>query len=477
MKSKNLVIIFTFIFSTVMGGLAQASVESTCALSTGFKPNPLNTSADNEVASQSYNLCVSEAYRMQAEHANAPIKPGSPPLYTCDQYLQPLVPTYKYQECKATYEGDKANYESSLATYQLYLSQHPDMNTAKLLSPAQVIEDIAARQQASSDRLKTTATVLKTTGGILVGVGGIMLATGIPMAANPVTATAGGLLVKKGIVTTASGAALLVFGTVIQGKSDRIARDKLQTCTDLNKILTKPMECKDTKLQNAIDGTITATNFSASGINSTSDIPPYIDATSGKCKKDAPAECATIVKNSPADCFKATAKNKGISCMAGGKVKSPYTQLANGKVSMNLNGKQVALGAEDFADEASMVKAGFSHDQAAAYFAEANDPNGILAKNGLNAKGELVKGSYIPSSTYSKSSGAVNSGGADGASVMNSKKDEYGPAVEVARTPASAEGLTKEYHGDTIGAEGDNVFKMINRRYNLKQKQNIFLDQ
>ncbi|MBC7754663.1 MAG: hypothetical protein H7Z71_10530 [Moraxellaceae bacterium] len=60
---------------------------------------------------------------------------------------------------------------------------------------------------------------------------------------------------------------------------------------------------------------------------------------------------------------------------------------------------------------------------------------------------------------------------------MKSKKDEYGPAQEVARTPASAEGLTKDYQGEKIGAEGDDVFKMINRRYILKQKQNIFLEQ
>lgn len=455
MGNKNFLLILGLVFSTLLGGKVYAgAVEDTCAQNTnGYYHGIMPTTANTAII-QSYQLCVSEGYRMQEAQANAPAHPGTPPSYDCDR------PFINQDRCRAEYEAAKATYEADLAKYQAYMAEHGDMYTAKTLSAAQVIEDIAAKQQKSADRLKTIATILKI-------LGGVMVAAGAALVSNPITASAG-------IALLIAGAAFLVFGAVVQGKSDKIAREKVTTCEQLNKILTKPMSCDDVKEQTPIDGTFTPTNYGFDGTGGTSEIPPFIDPTTGKCKAPVTPECTTLVKNSPKDCFKAN--SKGLSCMAGIK-KTPVTTLANGKVSMNINGKQRSFGAEDFADEASMVKAGFTKDQAKQFLAMTNDPNSILAKQGLNSKGELKAGTMIiPSVSLTKPS-VSDAGGTGGTSGMKSQKDEYGPAQEVARTPASAEGLTKDYHGDTIGAEGDNVFKMINRRYILKQKQNIFIEQ
>jgi hypothetical protein len=460
MGNKNFLLILGLVFSTLLSGKVYAgNVEDTCAQNTnGYYHGIMPTTANTAII-QSYKLCVSEGYRMQEEQANAPAHPGNAPVYDCDGLFE------NKDKCRAEYEGNKAKYEADLAKYQEYMSSHGDMYTAKTLSAAQVIEDIAAKQQKSADRLNTIAQILKVLGGAMVAVGTMLVGSIFPAT------------VAVGVGLLIAGAALLVFGIVVQGKSNKIAREKVTTCEQLNKILTKPMSCDDVKEQTPIDGTFTPTNYGFDGTGGTSEIPPFIDPTTGKCKAPVTPECATLVKNSPKDCFKANAK--GVSCLAS-VTKPAVTTLANGKVSMNVNGKQRSFGAEDFADEASMVKAGFTSAQAKQFLAMTNDPNSILAKNGLSPKGELrAAAMVIPSISLGKPSAASDAGGTGGTAGMKSTKDEYGPAqaVEVARVPASAEGLTKDYNGEKIGAEGDDVFKMINRRYILKQKQNIFLDQ
>lgn len=457
MGNKNFLLILGFVFSTILGGKVYAGeIEKSCAQQFGWHPMA------NSAVTMQYNNCVSEAYRVQQEQANVPEHPGNPPAYTCAQYQQPLIPEHKFEQCKAEYDAAKATYDGKMAAYQNYIAAHPNMNTTRELSAAQVLEDIAAKQQKSADRLKRIANTLRNI-GIALGLAGAALMLW------PVTAAAGKVLIVIGIGFT-------LMSMIVQGKANKIAREKIQSCEDLNKILTKPMSCDAVQEQTPVDGTFMSTNYDFNGTSGTSDIPEFIDPKTGKCKAPATAECATLVKSAPKDCFKANAK--GVSCMAGSKAKSPISVLSNGKVSANVNGKQRTFGSEDFADEASMIKAGFTKDQAKQFLALTNDPNSILAKNGLNAKGELIKSSSVPSVSLTKPSSSEASG-TGGAASMNTKKDEYGPAqaVEVARVPASAEGLTKDYHGDKIGAEGDDVFKMINRRYILKQKQNIFIDQ
>jgi hypothetical protein len=57
----------------------------------------------------------------------------------------------------------------------------------------------------------------------------------------------------------------------------------------------------------------------------------------------------------------------------------------------------------------------------------------------------------------------------------NLDKDAAADAAKKARAIASAEGLSKDFNGELIGVSGDDIFKMMNRRYRLKTDQDSFL--
>ena len=60
--------------------------------------------------------------------------------------------------------------------------------------------------------------------------------------------------------------------------------------------------------------------------------------------------------------------------------------------------------------------------------------------------------------------------------VANFPTQTAAAAVVIDRRP-SLEGLSKSVNGDLIGVKGDNIFKMINRRYQDKEQQIWFFGQ
>ncbi len=444
MKNYKIVLfIFSFIFSAFISDSAFADViEDGCAQSTGYTPGMPNTIPNAGVIA-AYNHCVSEARRMQTEQQNAPPAPGPAPVYNCTGRSGSEL-----TQCRALYDAAMASYRAQVELYNQYLANHPNMNTAQAFSATEVLEDVAAKQQAAADKLKKTSQYLMITGTALIAIGTALVATGFGAAAGWAMIAAGGILV--------------VFSMVTNSKANRLLQDKITACEQYNKIATKPIDCPNAQqIGSSGDGTIRIST-STNGNN----IPDFIDPVTGLCRPGAPVECTTITKNLPAGCFQ-----KNGACMAGGKTPVTIT-TKDGKVTMNLNGKQRTFGLDDFQSEASMVAAGFTPSQAKQFFSDMQNENGILSKNGLNPKGDL-KGS-ITSSALSSGSGPVSSSSGTPAVESKLQKDEYSPAAD-AREPASAEGLVKDYHGDTIGVDRDDLFKMINRRYILKTHQNIFI--
>ena len=88
-------------------------------------------------------------------------------------------------------------------------------------------------------------------------------------------------------------------------------------------------------------------------------------------------------------------------------------------------------------------------------------------------------GEGIESTKYAGIGSGIGSGGDSGMgpglddpSKRRRFKDELKP-VEDKRKPSSA-GMAKDFHGDLIGASGDDIFTMMNRRYQLKNEQDTF---
>lgn len=413
---------------------------------------------------KAYNDCVAQARANAEIIKNAPPNPGEPPVYTCGQKTNPIEKI----TCDNDYNAQAMAYDAKVKAYQDYWAAHPTV--IRETSVTDLIQATVWKQERTIVLLK----IIQIAVGILAGVT-------IAIATSMLVATLGASV--QGWIMLAAGIALTLVASVVIPKQIKDLEDaKIKTCEQYNQVATvKIKTCSPTQAPTTIEGgpqVIAKGFFGSSGV---SQIPSFIDPKTGQCKAPASAECQLVVSNAPKDCFKSKTKDN-VSCLASmNKNNQSVPVVSNGKVSLNVNGKQKTYGIEDFANEASMVKAGFTPAQAKQFQNLMNSPNSILAQNGLNPKGELKNGFSFPYVSPNKPSSSFESSGeGQPGANMNIKKDEYGPALsnqEVARTPALAEGLTKDYHGDTIGAEGDNVFKMINRRYNLKQKQNIFIEQ
>ncbi len=76
--------------------------------------------------------------------------------------------------------------------------------------------------------------------------------------------------------------------------------------------------------------------------------------------------------------------------------------------------------------------------------------------------------------------GGGGSGGFNGGS--SSETNPYaaagsgGSKLGIDRDPAQVAGMQKDYNGEPIGVAGDSIFKMMTRRYKVKEGQSTFLD-
>jgi hypothetical protein len=123
---------------------------------------------------------------------------------------------------------------------------------------------------------------------------------------------------------------------------------------------------------------------------------------------------------------------------------------------------------DDPSNEADLIKAGFSKSEAQDMASALKDPNGIYAS--LGSQLEAARLAAL------SSGGGLKKSTNKGQASSNLVKDEYKPIISEERVPASAEGLLTNYHGEMIGVDGDDLFKMMNRRYKMKLIQNFFLD-
>jgi len=151
-----------------------------------------------------------------------------------------------------------------------------------------------------------------------------------------------------------------------------------------------------------------------------------------------------------------------------------FTVNPDGSVTLK-NGKTLKPG--DFGNAQALIDAGFDPGMAASLSSDLNKMNAKV--EALNAKDALAKenASSLPLDTAANVQNGLegNKGAENGA--LDPLKDVKGTANANARALASesAEGLVKDFNGELIGAAGDDIFKMMNRRYNLKVAQDTFL--
>ena len=97
-----------------------------------------------------------------------------------------------------------------------------------------------------------------------------------------------------------------------------------------------------------------------------------------------------------------------------------------------------------------------------------------LGLNKLNTN--VVAGEESSGGGGSGGSGSSGAGG-DAAGYGVAGAGAHGAGLGIDRDPAQIAGMQKNYNGEPIGVSGDSIFKMMTRRYKVKESQSTFLDE
>ena len=204
--------------------------------------------------------------------------------------------------------------------------------------------------------------------------------------------------------------------------------------------------------------------------NNNPDNPPntIVDNT-GKCIASA-AICDQIKTGLPPGTSLQDYK-KGLDAFASGKL--PIKVNPDGSVTNTKTGKTIT--AADLSTPEGLAAAGLSGDQVKGLTA-------MLSKDGLGldslAKKDLLASNSNLPGLDDGTGGNKGPGGPGGAGAANGALTGAGlndPNADAKRNIAAAEGLAKDFNGEQIGVAGDDIWKMMNRRYRLKETQDSFV--
>lgn len=247
-----------------------------------------------------------------------------------------------------------------------------------------------------------------------------------------------------------------IFNAIQSNKSGTQAGDHSKmaysACTSYNQIATAGKTC----------GSV-ATGFKP---NSPAFPNQQIDPYTGKCLASAPASCTAIRNALLADSsFDIKSLQPGASGFAG--VGKDFKFNSDGTITTK-DGKK--YNESDFDSEKSMIAAGLSAKDAAAALA--------LSKN--NSAEKLAKS--IADDLKNPDFGSFAGGASDGGTMTiktDIPKDNGALGIKDAnnKRDLASEGLVRNFNGDVIGISNEDIFKMMNKRYNLKTEQDTFIGQ
>lgn len=223
-----------------------------------------------------------------------------------------------------------------------------------------------------------------------------------------------------------------------------------------------------------------ATNLSASGAANCTEITP---ATPGFAQMADDITLTGVNANcfgSPADCDKSAAPPAGTNL---NKTPGGLSSFAAAKPLFKVNpdgsittkdGKK--LTSNSFASEGALVAAGFSPADAKKIMADIKKSEAEIEKEvPLKAFAHEKKSTGMPLGSIGGEAG----GGKTTEIIVNGdaarEKELLGSTSGEKREVASVEGLAKDFNGEQIGVAGDDIFKMMNRRYKFKTSHDDFI--
>lgn len=256
----------------------------------------------------------------------------------------------------------------------------------------------------------------------------------------------------------------------LSNKSSKMAKEscdmQMEACNVYNQSNTEKMECT---CEGTGAGAGGAAGGGAGGGPEGLEMPNIADLydESGNCLASAPPECQSIgagavaAIKSPTGCKVA---GKPVSCLAA--MNSTVTKNPDGSLTVKGPKGDINLSASDFTDPNALAKLGLSAADAAKMAANFKD---TLSKDNIDAELKKGDGKKLFSDSLGRSGGSLS------ADRNKNTGGNFSDKLGDSKRKPSAEGLTKDYNGDLIGAAGDDIFTMMNRRYKLKTEQDSFI--
>jgi len=145
------------------------------------------------------------------------------------------------------------------------------------------------------------------------------------------------------------------------------------------------------------------------------------------------------------------------------------------KGTLKVGGKTFKM--SDFSSAASMAAAGIPKSAIDGAIAAARDAE----KLALSKADKMKLGAMTASSGYEEGGGGGSSASAENSSEdagfagVSASSGGAGHLGGIDRGPSNVSGMQKMYNGEPIGVAADDIFGMMNRRYQLKHSQESFL--
>lgn len=386
-----------------------------------------------------------------------------------------------HNNCISAYNNNKRQYEQAMLTVNSINQQIMAQASAAQAAEAQRLSQIQAQNQTSTTGTLQQVQSNTNSASKIYAVAGAVLAGYAAYKAMQSTQFFSKCTPYSGFycVLGAAAAGAAVYFMTQSKKANGQVRDfdssNRNVCQMNNTISSVKQNCNSSDPSSPI-------------YNQAVETPPnetWYDPGTGQCKPDAPALCQQMMngENGYKSIGNSLPKMTG-SCTGAGTTacmaafKQTVTQTPRGlKVSYkDKNGKEYTFYPDEFRDEKSLMGFGLTSTQAKKALAELAEVEETAKKALADAKkaGEgLEASSHASLGIGLGSSGDSGAGAAMDMESNRSFKDEL-KAVEETRKPSSA-GLVKDFHGDMIGAAGDDIFTMMNRRYQLKNEQDTFV--
>jgi hypothetical protein len=471
MKKKNfLVLVIGVFFSlTAIADVVKPAFPgyASCTVTNGVIDATCKSNID---AKYKFDLSVfnQQVYMTSTGSYNGTSAPV-PPVYNCAHNSDGTL----NNGCEISYKNQYQTYNSNLQTYTALQQQVSDTQQAQQAALQARVTSVSTGTTGSATGTLADITEKNKSGSKIyqiaaIGCTGAAIFYGSQFAASCAGA---GATCKYDLLY--KSLAFAAFAALASSQAKSHDDSAAASCLSLNQLSSTPNPaCTGSSAPGTtpiIDPATTISGF-----------PTQLDPVTGACKASAPASCTTLRQDAIDKGVDLKALAKNANMFSGDK--APFKINPDGSVTTK-DGKTFT--AADFKDEKAMIAAGLTSADAASLSNELNGAGGVLAKAGLDAKGDLKD---LNSGTPGKKDfGAFGSlSGGNSASLDSNKSDPTSGALgskddltgsAAGRKPSSANtGLVRNFHGDSIGISNDDIFKMMNKRYKLKSAQDAFIN-